>query len=140
MQILARLETYRAARRNRYLGAGTRIPADAGLPWTYVEDSKATQLNPLSLGQCVLQAFEDRIHGMLGLVPRQAGTFDDAMNNVLLDQSSTSGAYCPPESMLPRVSKKLKLSVMKCVPSANGTAISPAVRYERGPQNTPEKS
>ena len=92
MQILARLEAHRAARRNRNLSAGTRISANAGLPRTYVEHSKTSQLNPLSLGQCMLQTFEDRIHGMLRLVPRKARTFNDAMNNVLLDQSSTSGA------------------------------------------------
>ncbi len=90
MQILTRLEAHRTARCNRNLGSSARVSPNPGLAWPHVEYSETAQLNPLSLGQCMLQALKDRIHGMLGLVARQAGTFNHMMNNVLLDQCSTS--------------------------------------------------
>ena len=90
MQFLARLKANRPARRNRHLGPRPRISPDPRLPWPHIKHAKAPQLNPLPLGQRVFQALEDRIHGMLGLVPWQSRTFNYAMNNILLNQCGTS--------------------------------------------------
>jgi dCTP deaminase len=90
VKFLARLETHCPSRSNRNLGPGPRIPPNPSLAWPYVEHAKTSQLNSLSVRKRVLEAFKDRVNGMLGLVARQAGTFNHSMNNVLLDQFSTS--------------------------------------------------
>jgi hypothetical protein len=90
VQFLAWLEAHRATRRNRNLGPRPRISSDPRFPGPHVEYAKATQFYALTFRQRMLQTFEDRIHGMLGLVARQAGTFNHSMNYVLLDHFSTS--------------------------------------------------
>lgn len=90
MQFLARLKPNRPARRNRHLGPRTRISPDPRLPWPHVEYPKTPQLDSLPLGQRVLQALENRVHGMLRLVPWQSRPFNYAMNNILFNQSGTS--------------------------------------------------
>src|SRR5487761_2341554 len=59
LQFLAGLKAHCLARRDRDLGAGTRVASDAGLARAHVEDSEAAQLNSLAAPQGALHAFKD---------------------------------------------------------------------------------
>src|ERR1700724_1702755 len=112
VQFLARLEAHGFARGDRHLCSGSRIAPDAGLARPHIEHPEAAQFDPLTLRQGLLQALEDGIHRCLSLVAREAGSFDDAMHDVLLDQGMlqkvelhlllrlTSGLGRPPLSIV----------------------------------------
>jgi hypothetical protein len=87
MEFLARLEADRLARSDRHLGAGARVPSDACLARTHIEDPKTAKLDPVAGRKRFLQALEDRCrsraiagfgnrrceHGMIRAVQRKAG-------------------------------------------------------------------
>ncbi len=80
------------AGRNGNLRAGARVAANAGLAGADAEDAEAAQLDAVACGERLLEPFEDRIHGGLSLGARQAGTLDNVMYDVLLNQRRTLSA------------------------------------------------
>jgi len=88
VEFLARLESDGLSRRDADLGSGAWIASDTGFARTDAEDAKSAQLNAVARGEGLLEAFKDGIYGGLSLGPRQAGSLDDVMNNILLDQCS----------------------------------------------------
>lgn len=86
MEFLAWFETDSLAGGNSHFGAGTRIASDSGLAGAHVEDTEAPELDAVTCGEGLFQAFKDRVHGGFRLVARQARTFDDVMDNVLFYQ------------------------------------------------------
>ena len=86
MKFLARFEAHSFPRRNGYFSSGARIPPNAGLPGTDIENSKAAQLDSFALGQRLLQTLEDSVHSGFSLDPGEPGPFDDVMDDVLLNQ------------------------------------------------------
>ncbi len=89
MQFLAGLKAHRLAGAYGNLSAGPRITANPGLARPHIEDSKTTQLDPVSGRQGLFQAFKDGIYRRFRLVALQAGLFNYMMDDVLFDQRST---------------------------------------------------
>ena len=89
MQFLAGLEPNCFSGSNADLGSGAGIATDSGFASADTENAKSTQFDALACGQSLFQAFKDRVDGRLGLRARQAGAFDDLMNDVLFNQWST---------------------------------------------------
>src|SRR5712692_6979124 len=87
LQLLARLEANRLARRDSHLGAGARVAANAGLAWTDVEDAEAAQFDTLALRQRPLHGFEHSLNSHFGFCFRDAGSVDHFVDNIELDQA-----------------------------------------------------
>src|ERR1700692_2178062 len=86
LKFLAGLESNGLARWNRNLGSGARIPADARLARTNIEDPEAAQLNALAVCQRALHAFEDGLHRHLGLGLRYTGPVHNFIDDIELYQ------------------------------------------------------
>ena len=86
MKLLARLEADGLAGGDADLGAGPRIAADASLSGLDGEDAETAEFNPIAGHQCLLHAFEDGIDGSFRLGPGKPGPFNDALDEILLDQ------------------------------------------------------
>jgi hypothetical protein len=67
-------------------GSGTRVASDTGFARTDVEDAEATQLDAISLGKSLFQAFKYGIDRGFSLIARKTRTLDDVMDNVLFYQ------------------------------------------------------
>jgi hypothetical protein len=65
---------------------GSGIAPDAGLAGLYGEDAEAAQFNAIAGDEGLFHAFEDGIHGSFCLGPRKPGPFDDALDEILLNQ------------------------------------------------------
>ncbi len=86
MQFFAGFEPNRLARRDINHRSGPRIASDTSLAGPHIEDAKASQLNAVTTSQRLLQALKHRVYSCFRLVARQAGAFNDVMNNVLFYQ------------------------------------------------------
>jgi hypothetical protein len=86
VQLLAWLEAYSFAWGYAHFGAGAGIAADTGFAGADTEDAKSAQFDALAGGQCLLQAFEDRIHRSLRLGARETRALDYMMDDVLFNQ------------------------------------------------------
>ena len=86
VQFLAGLEADRFAGSDADLSPGPRIAPDARLARPDVEDPEAAQLDPLAIGERLLERLEYGIDGRLGLVALQAGTLNHLVNDVLFYQ------------------------------------------------------
>jgi hypothetical protein len=86
VKLLAWLEADGFAGGDADLGAGSGITADTGLPGLDGEDAKAAKFDPVAGHQGLLHALEDGIDGSFGLGPGKPGPFDDALDEILLDQ------------------------------------------------------
>jgi len=62
MQFFAWLEADGFTGSNAYLRAGTRVAAYAGFTRLHIEDSKTTELDPITCSERVLHGFKDRVH------------------------------------------------------------------------------
>ena len=85
VEFLAGLETYSLAGRDGDFGAGSRVAAYAGLAGLYSEDAKAAEFDAVALDQALFHRFEDGIDRRFGFGPDEPGTFDDTLNEILLD-------------------------------------------------------
>ncbi len=92
VQFLARLEADCLPGSDADLGSGTRIAANAGFAGADAEYSETAQLDALAGGQRLLQSFEDSINRSFRLGARKAGTLDDMVDDILLDQRGNLSA------------------------------------------------
>jgi hypothetical protein len=67
-------------------GSGTRVSADAGFAGTDIEDAEAAQLDTITVGKSLFQAFKYGIDRSFCLIARKTRTLDDVMDNVLFYQ------------------------------------------------------
>lgn len=86
MQFFARLESDGLSGRDIYFSPGPWVTADAGLARTDIKDTKAAQLDAVSLGEGLLQAFKDLVNSRLSFVTGQASAFNHVMDDVLFYQ------------------------------------------------------
>lgn len=86
MQFLAWLETHSLAGCDAYLGAGTRVAANAGFAGADAENAKSAQFDALAGGKSLLEALEDGIHRGFCLGAGQARALDYVMDDVLFNQ------------------------------------------------------
>ncbi len=86
MQFLAGLEPNCFSGSDADFSSGTRIAADAGFAGADAENAKSAQFDALTGGQCLLEAFKDRVDGRFCLRARQAGALDYVMDDVLFNQ------------------------------------------------------
>jgi len=86
MQFLAGLEPHRFSGSDADFGSGAGIATDSGFAGADTEDAESAQLNAFAGGQCLLEAFENRIDGCFGLCAGQAGAFNHVMDDVLFNQ------------------------------------------------------
>jgi len=86
VQLLAWLEADGFSWRDADLGAGSGIAPDAGLAGFDGENAEAAEFDSVAGYQRLFHALEDGIHGSFCLGPRKPGTFDDALDEILLDQ------------------------------------------------------
>src|SRR5579863_9000552 len=84
LQFLARLEADGLPWRDRHFGTSARVAANARLARTHIEDSKATQLDPLPLGQCAFHTFENGFDGHFGLGLGDTSAIHNFIDNVEL--------------------------------------------------------
>ena len=89
MQFLARLEADGFAGCNADFRSGAGIAADPGFAGADAENAESAQLNALTGGKGLLQAFENCIHGGFRLGARQARALNYMMDDVLLNQWGT---------------------------------------------------
>jgi len=86
LKLFPRLESHGFAGRNSHFGAGARITADPRLSRTHVEDAEAAQFNPFAVSQRALHAFENSLDGHLRFGLGDAGSVDDFIDDVELNQ------------------------------------------------------
>jgi hypothetical protein len=86
MQVFPRFEAHSLPRRNVHFGPGSWVTANPGLARTDIEDTKAAKLDPVSIGQGLLETFKNSVHRSLSLHSRQTGPFDNVMDDVLFNQ------------------------------------------------------
>ena len=67
-------------------GSGTRIATDAGFAGTDIEDTEAAQLDAITFGKSLFQAFKYGVDRSFSLIARKTRTLDDVMDNVLFYQ------------------------------------------------------
>src|SRR5689334_11138840 len=90
LKLFTRFETYGFPGRNRNLGSSSRISADAGLSRAHVKNSKAPQLDTISLAERLLHSLEYRFDRHLRFCFCDAGSVDDLVNDVQLDQAASA--------------------------------------------------
>src|ERR1019366_2819533 len=88
LQLLAGLETYGLAGRDRDFRAGARIASDPRFARFHVEDSEATQFDAVARFERFLHGFEDRLDCHFGFGLGDAGAIHDFVDDVQLDQNS----------------------------------------------------
>ena len=66
-------------------GAGAGIAAYAGFAGLYGEDAEAAEFDAVALDEALLHGFEDGVDCSFCFGPDQSGTFDDTLNEILLD-------------------------------------------------------
>ena len=86
MKLLAGFEANGLARGDADLSTGPGIAADASLSGLDGEDAETAEFNPIAGYQSLLHAFEDGIDGSFRLGPGKPGPFNDALDEILLDQ------------------------------------------------------
>lgn len=86
MEFFTRLKADRLAGGNGHFGAGARIASNSCLARAHVENAEAPQLDAVTRGEGLFQAFKHRVHSGFRFIARQARSFDDVMNNVLFYQ------------------------------------------------------
>src|SRR5947207_13752178 len=59
LQFFARLKPDSPSRRNRHLCSRPRIASNPGFPWPHVENSKPSELDPISFAQSFFHRFKD---------------------------------------------------------------------------------
>jgi len=89
VQFFAGLETDGFTGGDADLSTRARVAADTGLTWPNAEHAKATELNAITSGEGLLEAFKNSIDSRLSLGSRQACPLDDVVDDILLDQSVT---------------------------------------------------
>jgi hypothetical protein len=90
LQFFAGLESHCFSRRNGDLGPGARIPSDACLAWSNVEDTEAAKFNAISLGQGLLHRLEYSLNSFLGIRFGDASPVYDLIDDVKLYQVSSA--------------------------------------------------
>jgi hypothetical protein len=88
VQLFAGLKSHGLAGCDADLSASPGIAANPGLASADTEHAEAAQLDAFTSRQRLFQALKDRINRRFSLGPRQAGTLNHVMNDVLLDQWS----------------------------------------------------
>jgi hypothetical protein len=86
VELFAGFEAHGFAGSNGNFGSSAGVPADSSLSGANIEDAKASQLDPLAIGESFFEALEDGVHSGLGLDAGQAGPFDNVVDDVLFNQ------------------------------------------------------
>ncbi len=86
MQIFPGLEADSFAWGYGDFGTGARVASDAGFARLDGEDAEAAKLDAVALHEALFHGFEDGIDCRFGFGADEAGTVDDALNEILLDQ------------------------------------------------------
>ena len=107
MQLFAGLEADSLSGRDGDLGSGTGIASDAGLAWLYGEDAESAQLNAVALAKRLFHGLEDGIDGGFRLDAGKPGSFDNSLDEILLDQVGSPSLvpkqiWCLPVTMAAR--------------------------------------
>ena len=85
LEFFAGLEADGFAGRDVDFFAGAGIAADAGFAGLYAEDAEAAQLDALAAAKSLLQGFENRFDGLLGLGAADVGCGDDRVYEIQLN-------------------------------------------------------
>jgi hypothetical protein len=86
VEFLARFEANGFTGGDGDFGSGTRVASDAGFAGTDIEDAEAAQLDAITFGKSLFQAFKYGIDRSFRLITWKARTLDDVMDNVLFYQ------------------------------------------------------
>jgi hypothetical protein len=86
VEFLSRFEADGFAGRDADFGTGSRVASDACLSRLDVEYAEAAQFDAVAFSEGVLHGFEDGVNGGFRLDAWEAGSFYDALDEVLLDQ------------------------------------------------------
>ena len=86
VQFFTGLEPHRFSWSDADFGSGAGIATDAGFARADAENAKSAQFDALPGGQCLLEAFKDRVDSRFCLRARQAGALDYVMDDVLFNQ------------------------------------------------------
>ena len=86
VQLFARLEAHRFARRDAHFGSRARVAADPGFARADVEHAKAAQFDALAFREGALQGFKHRIDSGFGLVALEPCSLNNLVDNILLNQ------------------------------------------------------
>jgi hypothetical protein len=85
LQFLAWLKPNRFSGRNLHFLPGSRITADAGLARSNRKYSKASQLDPVTLGKRLLDRSENCLYGNFGLQLDNPGTLNHSVHDIVFD-------------------------------------------------------
>src|SRR5438477_5934126 len=94
LQLFARLEAHRLARRNGNFRPSTRVAPDSGLARAYVKHSKAPQLNAIALGERLLHALKNGFDRQLSLGLGNTSFVDHFVDDVELDHERLPVEEC----------------------------------------------
>lgn len=104
VQLFSRLKTNSLAGRDVDFGAGAWVSPDPRFSRPHVKNTKPPKFDPVSLGEGLLEALEDRVNRRFGLISRQACPADYVVDNILLDQRAllgkSAGSSIHPRPML----------------------------------------
>ena len=87
LEFFAGLEADGLSGRDVDFFAGAGIAADAGLAGLHAENAEAAQLDALAAAKSLLQRFENRFDGLLGLGAADVGSGDDRIYKIQLDHA-----------------------------------------------------
>ncbi len=85
VELLAGLEADGFAGCDGDFGAGAWIAAYAGLAGLYGKDAETAEFDAVAFDEALLHGFEDGVDCSFCFGPDQPGTFDDTLNEILLD-------------------------------------------------------
>jgi hypothetical protein len=88
LEVFARLEPHGFPGWDVHLGARARVSADAGFAGLHVENTKATQLDAVALGQGLLHGFENSLHRNFRPGFGNAGASYDLRDDVQLNHAN----------------------------------------------------
>ena len=94
LQFFARLKAHGPPGRDGNFVSGPRVPPNAGLPRTYGEHAKSTQLNALAIGERPLHGFKYGLNRQLSFRLGVAGARHHFVDDVQFDHEGFSAASC----------------------------------------------
>jgi hypothetical protein len=86
MKLFSGFKAHCLPRSDGHFRAGPWVAPDARLSGPDIEDAETAQLDPVAIGQSLLEALEDRIDSGLGLDAGQTSPFDNVVDDVLFNQ------------------------------------------------------
>jgi hypothetical protein len=85
LQVFTWLEAHGLSRGDIHFGAGSRVPADTGLPGLDGKNAEAAQLNPIVGLERILHTVEDRIDRLFRFCFADSRALNDLIHEIKFD-------------------------------------------------------